>query len=650
MLDRKFLRKAALITGSVFLGLFALYFLFRGFVFDKVLERIEEKLLVDYQLKLTIDGVDFSGTCKINFQGIKLVKHNEPALFEADSMSIEPSLSALMTGELRIKSFYLAHAKLFLNCKDGLCNYPSFLKKQTKQEKNSSQSELNYSSFMNRLLRRAFNYAPQQSSVFDLEVEYLSDSIHEQIRIPFYEADKNKLAGVVEDENSRFQWAWNGSFSQRDEKFDITVFPLSSSTQQLPVIKSLFQLGCSFDTVHLALNDLHYGNGRLDLSGHFSTENLKIYHTRISGDTVRLVHVLFDSRISVNAHSMSLDSSSSLQLNSIHVQPYLSFKNEKSKVIDMSIRTAPLEVTDFFYSLPEGMFEEVRDVEGDGTLEYSLDFHFDAAEPDSVIFNSSLKKSRFHLTKFGDGKLLKMNAPFIHSVYENDRLVRSYEVGPGNPFYTSLDSISPLFQASVLTSEDGNFYFHNGFNEDAFRKSIATNFKAGRFERGGSTISMQLVKNVFLTRKKTIARKAEEALIVWLIESNRLVSKPRMFEVYLNIIELGPGIYGIGEAAYFYFAKKPSELDLAESIFLAHLLPHPKWYRSSFDEQGQLKTNLTDYYRVMSNFMLKKNLISQEQYDNLKPEVILNGPARDLIIRQDSTLNISGEGENDMGE
>ena len=290
-------------------------------------------------------------------------------------------------------------------------------------------------------------------------------------------------------------------------------------------------------------------------------------------------------------------------------------------------------------STKEGMFEVVRDVEADGTLEYSLDFHLDSAEPDSVIFNSEMKKSRFHLTNYGVGKLAKIRGAFLHSVYENDKLFRVFEVGPENPNFTEIDSISPLFQSAVLTSEDGNFYHHQGFNEEAFRQSIATNYKAGRFQRGGSTISMQLVKNVYLTRKKTVARKAEEALIVWLLENNRVVSKSRMFEVYLNIIELGPGIYGIAEASEFYFAKKPSQLDLAESIFLANLLPHPKWYRSSFDSEGHLKPHLADYYRLVSNFMLKKNLITQEQFDQLKPDVNLAGPAREKIIVSDTLLN-----------
>src|ERR1041384_6240758 len=88
--------------------------------------------------------------------------------------------------------------------------------------------------------------------------------------------------------------------------------------------------------------------------------------------------------------------------------------------------------------------------------------------------------------------------------------------------------ISPYLRNAILTSEDGSFFFHNGFNEDAFRKSIAANYKAGKFVRGGSTITMQLVKNVFLTRHKTVARKVEEAFLVWLIENNNLCTKERM--------------------------------------------------------------------------------------------------------------------------
>ena len=115
-------------------------------------------------------------------------------------------------------------------------------------------------------------------------------------------------------------------------------------------------------------------------------------------------------------------------------------------------------------------------------------------------------------------------------------------------------------QTAVLQSEDGGFFYHQGFLPDAIQEAMAYDLKKRRFARGGSTISMQLVKNVFLNRNKNIARKLEEALIVWLIETNRLTSKARMFEVYLNIAEWGPMVYGIREAADFYFSKRPSRL------------------------------------------------------------------------------------------
>ena len=143
---------------------------------------------------------------------------------------------------------------------------------------------------------------------------------------------------------------------------------------------------------------------------------------------------------------------------------------------------------------------------------------------------------------------------------------------------------------------------------DAIRESIATDIKERSFARGGSTITMQLVKNVFLSRNKTIARKLEEILITWLIENQQIASKDRMFEVYLNIIEWGPMVYGANEASRFYFNKDVSRLTYSESIFLASIVPKPKWFRYSFDPDGHLRPELADYYRLVSEKMLRQRL------------------------------------------
>ena len=119
---------------------------------------------------------------------------------------------------------------------------------------------------------------------------------------------------------------------------------------------------------------------------------------------------------------------------------------------------------------------------------------------------------------------------------------------------------------------------------------------------------MQLVKNVFLNRNKTIVRKLEEILIVWLMESTHVVSKERMYEVYLNIIEWGRNVYGVSEAARYYFGKHPSQLTLGESIYLASIVPRPKTGLYSFNYEGQLKPYIASYYNYIGNIMARRGL------------------------------------------
>jgi membrane peptidoglycan carboxypeptidase len=166
---------------------------------------------------------------------------------------------------------------------------------------------------------------------------------------------------------------------------------------------------------------------------------------------------------------------------------------------------------------------------------------------------------------------------------------------------------------------------------------LIANIKEKRFARGGSTISMQLVKNVFLTRNKTLARKIEEALIVWLIENENLVSKQRMYEVYLNIIEWGPGIYGINQASHFYFNKTPAMLNLSESVFLASIVPHPKWYKYTFETNGIIKPFFEYYFNRLKELMVRKEFISPGDTAGVIPGVLLTGPAAQVFVSVDTT-------------
>jgi hypothetical protein len=172
----------------------------------------------------------------------------------------------------------------------------------------------------------------------------------------------------------------------------------------------------------------------------------------------------------------------------------------------------------------------------------------------------------------------RFRQPFAHRIYLPDGSTTEQSTGPGSRNWTSLGQISPYMQVAVMTTEDGAFLHHHGFNRSAIRASIVANLKARRFVRGASTITMQLAKNLFLARDKTLARKLEEVVLTDYLEQT--FSKDELMELYLNVIEFGPAVYGITAAAEYYFGRSPSELNLAESLFLSSLLPAPLRYGS----------------------------------------------------------------------
>jgi membrane peptidoglycan carboxypeptidase len=175
-------------------------------------------------------------------------------------------------------------------------------------------------------------------------------------------------------------------------------------------------------------------------------------------------------------------------------------------------------------------------------------------------------------------------------------------------------------QAAVLTTEDGAFPKHHGYNHAAIRASIIANLKARRFVRGASTITMQLAKNLFLSRDKTLSRKLEEVVLTDYLEQT--FSKDELMELYLNVIEFGPAVYGITSAAEYYFARTPAELDLAECLFLSSLLPAPLRY-SAMHVGEQPPDGWMHALRSLMEVQRKRGLITDAELSEGQSEQIL---------------------------
>ena len=176
----------------------------------------------------------------------------------------------------------------------------------------------------------------------------------------------------------------------------------------------------------------------------------------------------------------------------------------------------------------------------------------------------------------------RLASPFVHEVEDIGQRF-GFEVGTENPDFVPIDQVSMHLQNAILTTEDSRFFHHRGFIPHEFKSAFARNLIAKRFVFGASSITMQMVKNVLLGRQKTLSRKLQEIVLTWYLEQS--LPKKRIFEIYLNVIEFGPGIFGVGRAAWHYFGKDASDLEPQEAAFLASILPSPKRHYRKYCHQ-----------------------------------------------------------------
>lgn len=211
--------------------------------------------------------------------------------------------------------------------------------------------------------------------------------------------------------------------------------------------------------------------------------------------------------------------------------------------------------------------------------------------------------------------LMSFGLDFLRREFPDVSLLKSHYAvvkyrGPKTPFevklqklrpstWVGLGDVSKSAVGAILVSEDWAFYQHKGYDSNQIKEAIKEDLEEGHFARGASTITQQVVKNVFLEKDKKLWRKLKELYLAVRLEE--YVGKKKILETYLNIAEWGEGIFGIGEAARFYFNKEPSALTPKEGAFLAMLLPSPERYSQSFRAK-----RLTDYAEETVNSILGK--------------------------------------------
>jgi hypothetical protein len=207
----------------------------------------------------------------------------------------------------------------------------------------------------------------------------------------------------------------------------------------------------------------------------------------------------------------------------------------------------------------------------------------------------------------------RMMASFEQTVEYEPGKWMTFIVGPESPDWVPFDQISPNLINSIMTTEDSGFFKHHGFIPSEFRSALQQNLQRGYFRLGASSISMQMVKNVLLSREKTLSRKLQEMFLTWYLEHE--LTKERIMEIYFNAIEFGPGIYGIGRAARHYFGKSANELAPQEAAWFSSILPNPKRrYVQYCHANGMLDAKWDAYTKRIMKRMHERGRLTDEQF------------------------------------
>ncbi len=602
------------------------------FALNKMLKKAKD----DYDLNIVIKSAHLSGMKTLHLRHISVVPNHRDSLYRADELAIKIKILPLLWGRIEIQQLDMRQALLNLTNINGVKNFDFLFKKK---KKSNVQSTIDWSKLVGKLMDNLIDKIPGEMNVKNFQIRVIDDTLEVALFTQFATIENGILQSTFWVNKNPIPWHLNGLVEPSDYHLKFSLFA-DKGKVELPYIKQKLQLQLNFDTLSTELKKAERSSGEFKMYGHWSVTNLGINHAKIASTSLVFPNIAIQSNVFVGTNYFSLDSSSIITLGKAKFSPFIKYTITPHKKYELKLQIPTTTAQTLFDAIPTGMFQSLDGMKVEGDVGYSLDFLLDSNRPDDVKLDIHTYKNNFKIKQYGAVDIEKIKYDFTYLPYEKGNLVRPIQIGADNPNYVSFNEISPHLRNAILTSEDYSFFTHKGFNEEAIRKAIATNFKAHSYKRGGSTISMQLVKNIFLNRQKTLFRKIEEIMLVWLIENNRLVSKQRMYEVYLNMIEWGPNVYGIGEAARFYFGKHPMQLNLGESIYLAHIVPKPKAALYAFLSDGSLKPYLKGYYNLIGGLMVRRRMIMPDSTNYGFYQVRLKESLRRTIAATTDTLQV----------
>lgn len=351
------------------------------------------------------------------------------------------------------------------------------------------------------------------------------------------------------------------------------------------------------DTTIDAALDVGLQDGRVSLRAGIEVSALSLHHEAIASEPLFGVDLGLqldaaitpaERRIEVTLLTGRLRDLVGTVSGSLELPPGVFTFTDGSKLevlpkLDLRVRVPRIPCARALASLPGPVVPHLQGFTLQGFFEADLRTRFDFAALDGLELEGKVGIDGCKVVKapeevdalVGPAPVTQVvEVPRLDAKTPDDKELLAFAIGPENPDFVPFERISPHLINAIMTTEDSGFFKHRGWVTSEFKTALRRNLQGGGFRLGASSITMQTVKNVLLSREKTLSRKLQELFLVWYLEQQ--LPKERILELYFNAIEFGPRIYGIGAAARHYFGKEPAELGPLEGAFFSSILPSPK--------------------------------------------------------------------------
>jgi hypothetical protein len=366
----------------------------------------------------------------------------------------------------------------------------------------------------------------------------------------------------------------------------------------------------------------HLDNAPHHVEGRVALRNFSFEYWRIADREIRDLEatIAFDASIDRARHRLVL-SLPKIQVGAAHLVGSLDLTRKKGMPPSFLARLEMprQDCGAAARSIPKGLIPNLSTLTLEGELAFKASLDLDLANPAALELSVESQGDDCRILSLGPGiDPAALRGAYIHHPREPRGVLAHIAVGPGTDQWVPAEKLPELVTTAAWVTEDRRWTEHKGVRWDLVERALKMDLEHGRFVYGGSTITQQLVKNLYLTRTKNLARKLEEAIIAWQME--RVLTKEEILTLYVNCIEYGPEIYGIKQAARIYFDKKVKDLDALEAAFIMGLKPYPRAGYAQF-RTGQLNEWWVKRVSHVLDFMAKfgPHLLTPEDVATFAP-------------------------------